>query len=264
MDYLRYKTIVVQRNGGILTLTLNRPEKQNAVNVQLHNELSQIFHDVKEDKEAKVLVITGSGKAFCAGGDLDWIKELALNPQAAIENLTEAKKIITDLIDLEIPVIARVNGAAVGLGATLALFTDIIIASQDAVFADPHVKVGLVAGDGGAVIWPLLIGICKAKEFLITGDSISATEAERIGLINRVVPAESLDKTVYDLAQRLAEGPSRAINLTKVAINKNLKFFTNLILDDSLAFEGETFKTQDLLEGVNAIKERRKPSYKGI
>ncbi|MHB1127954.1 MAG: enoyl-CoA hydratase/isomerase family protein [Bacillota bacterium] len=264
MDYSRYKTIVAQRNGGVLTLTLNRPEKHNAVSMQLHNELSQVFHDVKEDKEAKVLVITGAGKAFCAGGDLEWIKELALNNQAAIENLTEAKKIITDLIDLEIPVIARVNGAAVGLGATLALFSDIIIASQDAVFADPHVKIGLVAGDGGAVIWPLLIGLCKAKEFLITGDSISATEAERIGLINKVVPAESLDKTVYELAQRLAEGPSRAINLTKVAINKNLKFFTNLILEDSLAFEGETFKTQDLIEGVNAVKERRKPSYKGI
>lgn len=263
MDYSKYQRIIAKKDEKVLTLTLNRPEQLNAVDARLHYELSEIFRDVQHDPEINVVVLTGAGKAFCAGGDLDWIKELALDKAAPGLILSEGKKIINDLLELEKPVIARVNGPAIGLGATLALFCDIIISSEKAKFADPHVKVGLVAGDGGCVIWPLLIGICKAKELLMTGDAISAKEAERMGLINKAVPQEELDKTVYELAQRLTSGPTRAINSTKIAINKNVKFFTNLILDTSLSLEGHTLNTQDLLEALNALKEKKEPSFKG-
>jgi enoyl-CoA hydratase len=263
MDYTKYQSILAKRDGKILTLTMNRPEQLNAVDARMHYELSEIFRDVQNDTETNVVVLTGAGRAFCAGGDLGWLKEMTSNKAILNQTLAEGKKIVNDILDIEKPVIAMVNGPAMGLGATMALFCDIIIASEKAKFADPHVKVGIVAGDGGCVIWPLLVGICKAKELLMTGDAISAKEAERMGLINKAVPPEELDKAVYELAQRLANGPIQAINSTKVAINKNVKFFTNLILDTSLALEGHTFYTQDVLEAINAFKEKRVPSFKG-
>lgn len=263
MDYAKYERILTQRDGKVLTLIMNRPEQLNAVDGRLHYELSEIFRDVQHDPETNVVVLTGAGRGFCAGGDLDWLKKIADNKIMFGQMLSEGKKIINDLLELEKPIIARVNGPAMGLGATLALFCDIIIASEKAKFADPHVKVGIAAGDGGCVIWPLLVGICKAKELLLTGDAILAGEAERMGLINRAVPLEELDKTVYELARRLADGPTQAINSTKVAINKNVKFFTNLILDTSLALEGHNFYTQDIIEAINAFKEKREPVFKG-
>jgi enoyl-CoA hydratase len=164
---------------------------------------------------------------------------------------------------LEKPIIAKLNGPTMGLGATVALFCDVIIASEKAMIADPHVKVGLAAGDGGCVIWPLLVGICRAKELLMTGDSLSAKDAERMGLINRAVPPEELDRAVAELANRLAGGPLQAINATKMSINKSLKFFVDLILDTSVAMEGHTFYTNDFIEAINAFKEKRAPLYKG-
>lgn len=263
IDYSKYQRILVHRDEKVLTLTMHRPEQLNAVDAQLHYELSEIFRDVQHDFETNVVVLTGAKRAFCAGGDLNWLQKLSQNSVILGQTLTEGKKIINDLLELEKPIIARVNGPAMGLGATLALFCDIIIASENAKFADPHVKVGITAGDGGCVIWPLLVGICKAKELLLTGDTLSPREAERIGLINRVVSPEELDKTVYELAHRLAKGPTQAINSTKAVINKNVKFFTNLILDTSLALERHTFCTQDLIEAINAFQEKREPLFKG-
>jgi enoyl-CoA hydratase len=264
MDYSRYECILVKKEGKVLTLTLHRPEQLNAVNSRMHTELAQIFRDVREEKEVNVIILTGTGRAFSAGGDVRLIEESYSNREAIKRVvLDEAKKIIYDLLELEKPVIAKVNGPATGLGATIALFCDIIIASEKAVFGDPHVKVGVVAGDGGCVIWPLLVGICKAKEMLFTGDLLTAKEAERIGLINRVVPAEDLDKTVDELAQRLASGATQAISATKIAVNKHVKFFTDLILDTSLALEGHTFYTDDVKEAYEAMLEKRKPVFKG-
>lgn len=262
VDYSRYECIQVEHRDKILTLTLNRPQALNAVNSKLHTELAQIFADVQWDEEANVVVLTGAGRAFSAGGDIKWMEEMA-KPATLQTVLWEGKKIINDLLELEKPIIAKVNGAATGLGATIALFCDIIISSTEGKFADPHVKVGVGAGDGGAVIWPLLIGVCKAKELLMTGDLIGAEEAERIGLINRVVPPDKLDETVQQMATRLANGAIRAIRATKVSVNKLLKANANLILDASLALEGHCFNTEDHREAVRAFIEKRQPRFTG-
>ncbi|MCC7414075.1 MAG: enoyl-CoA hydratase/isomerase family protein [Gammaproteobacteria bacterium] len=263
MDYQRYKCIQVTSEDRVLTLTLNRPERLNAANPELHRELAGIFQDVREDQDCAVVVLTGAGRAFSAGGDLAWIRSMHSDPGALRNQMEESKKIINDLLALDKPLIAKVNGPALGLGATLALFCDIIIASDRAEFGDPHVKMGLAAGDGGPIILPLLIGICKAKELLFTGEVIPAVEAERLGMINRVVPAAELDRAVEELARKLAAGAPIAIRYTKQAINRHVSFWVNLILESSLALEGHSFLTEDLVEAVDAFREKRRPVFKG-
>ena len=162
------------------------------------------------------------------------------------------------------PIIAAVNGDAVGLGATVALFCDVIIASETARIGDPHVRVGLVAGDGGAIIWPALVGVAKAKEFLMTGDLIPAREAERIGLVNKVVLPGEVLSSATDMARRLASGATWAIRWTKFSINKQLRAQMNMILDTSLALESLTFLSEDHKEAVAAFLEKRRPNFKGL
>ena len=255
MDYDRYEFLAMERRDGILTVALNRPESLNAVDAKLHTELSEIFADIAKDEATKVVVLTGKGRSFSSGGDLKWFQTMT---SEQLETLfSEARRIIVDMLDVEQPIIAAVNGAAMGLGATIALFSDIIIAAEDARIGDPHVRAGVVAGDGGAIIWPWLVGAARAKEFLMTGDILDAKEAERIGLINRVVPPEQLLPAAMELATRLANGPTRAIRGTKISINKILRDTANLVLDTSLALEKETFKTADHKEAINAFLEKR-------
>ncbi|MFC1994183.1 enoyl-CoA hydratase/isomerase family protein [Chloroflexota bacterium] len=263
IDYSRYQHIKVELQEAIAIITLNRPEALNAINQRMHWELSVVFEDIARDKRVKVVLLTGAGKAFCAGGDIKWFQTTADNPQALRDLMTEASKIINDILDLEVPIIAAVNGDAIGLGATLALFCDIVIASEKSRLADPHVKMGLVAGDGGAVIWPLLVGIHRAKELLMTGNMLDARQAERIGLVSRAVAPESVLATSLDLAKRFSEGPSLAINSTKMSINKRLREDVNLILDYSLAREEQTFHSKDHSEAVRAFVEKRKPKFQG-
>jgi enoyl-CoA hydratase/carnithine racemase len=222
-SYDCYKAIAVTRRGRILTITLNRPEALNAVNAELHTELSDIFYDVQMDQDADVIVLTGAGRAFCAGGDINWMQSSIDQPAEFEHTATEAKRIIFGQLDLEKPLICRMNGHATGLGATLALFCDMVIATDRAKIGDPHVSVGLVAGDGGALIWPQLVGFSRAKQYLLTGDLLTTTEAERIGLINQVVPEDTLDTTVYGLADRLVKGATKAIRWAKVTTNLALK-----------------------------------------
>jgi enoyl-CoA hydratase len=175
----------------------------------------------------------------------------------------EGKAILFRQLELTKPIIARLNGPAVGLGASLALFCDIIIAAQSAIIADPHVSVGLVAGDGGAIIWPQLVGYARAREYLLTGAQLGAQEAERIGLINRVVPDAQLDATVQELAQRLAAGALKAIKWTKIATNLPLKKLAHEIFDAAVAYEMLSNRTQDHREAIAAFRERRKPVFAG-
>lgn len=263
MDYSEYECMKFERDGKILNVIFNRPNALNAVNQKFHTELSSIFADLQRDADANVIVLTGAGKAFSVGGDIKEMQETAGTPVNSPASLWEAKKIINDLLELQKPLIAKVNGHAIGLGATIALFCDLIIASENAKLGDPHVKVGIVAGDGGAVIWPALIGICRAKEFLMTGDLIGAKDAERIGLINRAVPPDRLDQTVKELASRLAYGPALAIQWTKASVNKTLKALTNLILDATLALEILSFNTEDHQEAAKAFIEKREPKFVG-
>lgn len=261
MDYAKYQRIKVERQGRLLTLTLNRPDVLNAVDGVLQQELAQIFYDVNLDTEADVVVLTGAGKAFSAGGDINWLAESTHGAEAP--STVDAKRVVFGLLDLEKPIIAKVRGPCIGLGATIALLCDIIVASEEARFGDPHVKVGIVAGDGGAVIWPQLIGYAKAKEYLMTGDLIAAPEAERIGLINHVVAEAELDAKVQAIADKLLRGATLAIRYTKVATNIGLKMVAQAVMDASVAYETMTFHSQDHREAVAAFQEKRRPSFKG-
>jgi enoyl-CoA hydratase len=175
----------------------------------------------------------------------------------------EAKQIIFSLLDCQKPVVAKLNGHAIGLGATIALFCDVIFASPVVKIGDPHVCVGLVAGDGGAVIWPQLVGFVRAKEYLLSGDLLLATEAERIGLINHVIAADQLDTYVAQFAKRLADGAMQAICWTKTAVNIGLRQLASSIMDASIAYEGRSNATRDHQEAVLAFQQKRRPGFNG-
>ncbi len=263
VDYTRYRRIRATREGPVLVLTLDRADRLNAVDGLMHAELATIFTDVAQDREAAAVVLTGAGRAFSAGGDVDWFRQLADDPRGFDRVQLEARQIIHGLLDLEQPVIAAVNGAATGLGATLALFADTIFMADTARIGDPHVRMGIVAGDGGAIIWPWLLGPARAKEYLMTGEILSAADAERLGLVNHVVPAADCLPRALEFARRLAEGPLLAIKWTKVAVNKLLRASVNLVLDASLALEAQTFRTEDHREAVRAFVEKRQPRFVG-
>lgn len=258
-----YNTIKFSRQGKVLTATLSRPAAMNAVNAAMHEELSRLFYDLQDDSESDILVLTGEGRAFCAGGDLIWLQEAIDDPEVFIRMGGEAKRIIFGQLEMEKPLICRLNGAATGLGASLALGCDITIASGNAVIGDPHVSVGLVAGDGGAILWSQLVGYARAREYLFTGKLAKAEEAERIGLINRVVPIEQLDEAVYGLAQELANGATKAIRWTKVVTNTPLKALAHQLFDMGLAYESMSNVSADHQEAVSAFRERRKPKFTG-
>jgi enoyl-CoA hydratase len=263
VNYSGYEFIRIEKQDGVALATLNRPEALNAANQRMHAELSTIFEDLRKDDQVKAVVLTGAGRAFCAGGDIRWMLEREHNPSSIKKAMAEDKKIVTDILDLEVPLIAAVNGPAIGLGATIALFCDVIIASERARFGDPHVRVGIVAGDGGAVIWPLLVGVAKAKELLMTGDALDAQQAERLGLVNRVVPEGDLMPAAMELARRLAKGPLLAISWTKMAVNRRIRRDVDLIMDTSLAWEEHTFYSEDHKEAARAFVEKREPRFQG-
>lgn len=263
VSYNRYETISFERHGRILRMTLDRPEVMNAVNCQLHYELARVFYDVAMDPEADIVVLTGAGRAFCAGGDIAWLQE-AIDVPANFERIAvEAKQIIFGILDCEKPIVCRLNGDAVGLGATVALFCDIIVASETARIGDLHVNIGLTAGDGGAIIWPQLIGYPRAKEFLMTGKLITGKEAAELGLVNYAVPLEELDTKTDAMVDKLASGPTKAVRWSKVAVNVGLKQLAHGMMDASIAYEAMTNFSADHQEGMNAFREKRKPKFTG-
>jgi enoyl-CoA hydratase len=259
-SYQRLSVKVAQR---IATVTMNQPEKLNAVDARMHTELARIFIDLNEDPQVDIIVLTGAGRAFSSGGDIDWMQKMIDDPAEFEKTAREGKQIVFSMLDCEKPIVAKLNGHAAGLGATIALFCDVIFASEKAKIGDPHVSVGFVAGDGGAVIWPQLIGYARAKEFLLTGDLMTAAEAARIGLINRAVPPEELDATVDAFVRRLASGATKAIRWTKMSVNIGLKQLAHSIMDASIAYEAQSNRTVDHAEAVAAFREGRKPQFKG-
>ena len=254
MDYSQYQCIRFAREGSILRVAINRPDVRNAINETLHRELAQAFFDIALDAQSKVIILTGEGKAFCAGGDLGMMERmLAQRSPYGVMN-AEAKRIVFGLLELEKPVICRMNGDAVGLGATLALLCDIIIASDKARIADPHVRVGLVAGDGGALIWPQLIGYARAKELLMGGAMLTAAKACEYGLINQVCTDDELDAAVDKLANQYANGAIEAISWTKVTINIGLKQAMHAIMDAGMAYEALSMREAFHAEAVARMR----------
>ncbi len=266
-DYNHYEFIKVEKADRVATVTLNRPDRLNAVNAGLHHELMTIWRDLAEDRDVNAIILTGAGRAFCAGGDVKGMASgsLVSGHGSAGERITaaEGRRIVENILDVEQPIIGAINGDAVGLGATLALLCDIIVASEKARFADTHVRVGLVAGDGGALIWPLLIGPARAKEFLMRGHFVNGVDAAKMGLVNYAVAQEQVMAKARELAQELADGPTWAIRWSKLSVNKWLKHQANLILDASLAYEMVTVTTKDHREAAQAFVEKRKPNYHG-
>lgn len=255
VDFERYEAIEVRRDGPILTATFNRPEQLNAINRPVHRELETLFIDADVDDDVKLVVLTGAGRAFSAGGDLDWLLELNADPAASARTIAGDRRIQNALLSMETPIIAKVNGHAVGLGCSIALFCDIVVAVPDAVFSDPHVSVGLVAGDGGALLWPQLIGYARARRYLLTGDSISAAEAAEMGLITETAPSDTLDDVVARYASRLLAQPEHALRWTKVSINAGLRVIANAVLDTAAGFENVSQimdAHRDIIQGMRS------------
>ncbi|MFB0874926.1 MULTISPECIES: enoyl-CoA hydratase/isomerase family protein [unclassified Sphingobium] len=263
MNFDAYKYVRFERRGRVLVVSLSRPEQMNAVSGDMHRELAPLFGDVAHDPESDVIVLTGEGRAFSAGGDFDLLLEQNANPFMLHAAVAEAKQVIFSMLDCAKPIIGRINGDAVGLGCTLALMCDVIVATETARFGDPHVKVGLTAGDGGGVIWPQLVGFARAKQYLLSGDLLDAREAERIGLINFAVPAEELDEVAFRWADRLARSPQLALRSTKTIINMELKRIAHAQMDAGMAYEAMTMVSDDLREAIDAMKSRRKPTFSG-
>lgn len=260
--YSSYRFLRITTEGSVLRIALNRPAVLNAIDAPLHEELSRIFYDVAPDDSVAVVLLTGEGKAFCAGGDILWMQRL-LEPAEFERSTLEGRRIVFGMLDCHKPIVARVNGAAIGLGATLALFSDIIIAAEDAKIADPHVRVGLAAGDGGAVIWPQLIGFARAKEYLMTGRQITGREAARIGLINHAVPPAELDSKVKEFTDELARSALKSVAWTKATVNIALKQLAHSMMDASFSFEALSNQTEDHREAVAAFREKRVPAFRG-
>jgi enoyl-CoA hydratase len=258
-----YGTLRTERVGDVLKVTIAHPTSGlNAVDGALHHDLTRLFADLRREHDARAVMLTGQGRAFSAGGDFAWFP--SLQDPARMEALRQdAKQLIWDLVDCEVPIVAAVNGPAMGLGASIALLCDVIFMADTATIGDPHVKVGIVAGDGGAVIWPLLVGPARAKQYLLTGDPVSAVEAERIGLVNRVVPAADLEREAMAFAARLAAGAPLAVRYTKLAVNKLVKDALNVAFDTSTALELVTFRSEDHQEALAAIREKRPPAFRG-
>jgi len=257
-DLPRFEARSLDRRGRLLRITLNRPEVLNAFNQAMHEGLAEAFEFAAADPGSDVIVLTGAGRAFSAGGDLDRMQSFIDDPQLFEGEVATARRLILALLDIEKPVIARVNGAAVGLGATLALMSDVIFADEDAKIGDPHVKVGLVAGDGGAVIWPQLVGFARAKEYLMTGRLIPAREAAAMGLINHAVPSAALDEAVDAFCDELLGGAREAIRWTKATINIELKRIANDLLEPGLAYEWQSVSTEAHRTAIAALRARDK------
>ena len=261
MDYRDYQHLLFERRpNGVVLITLNRPEVLNATNDRLHWELTQVWLTLDADDSARVAVVTGAGRAFSAGGHLDMVEANARDPKRMGRTLREASDIVYNMINLEKPVISAINGVAVGAGLVVALLSDISIISETARFTDGHTKLGVVAGDHAAIVWPLLCGMAKAKYYLLTSDFIDGREAERIGLVTMCLPPEQVMPKALDVADRLARGSQISIQWTKRALNNWLRQ-AGPIFDQSLALEMLSFSYPDVREGVKAIREKRAPAF---
>ena len=263
MNHEGYEKLQFRREGRVLHVTLNRPDQLNAFGDVMGPEFLRFFTEVAHDDETHVIVLTGAGKAFSAGGDIDGMQRMIDTPGSFEKTSARSKRIVYAMLDCPKPVIAKVNGAATGLGASVALLCDLVYAASHAKIGDPHVKMGLVAGDGGALIWPQLVGFSRAKEYLFTGDLIPAPEAERIGLINRSVPAEELDATVDAMATRLADGAAQAISWTKSSVNLALRQLADTVMPAAIAWEDLSARTEDHAEAVRSFREKRPAVFKG-
>jgi enoyl-CoA hydratase len=252
-------TITIEADGPVRIVTLNRPEHANAVNNAMHSSFARIWDEMAEDPDARAVMLTGAGdKFFSAGGDLvEWLQNNVENPVTRRAGMRDARRIVRDMVDFPLPVVAAVNGPAVGFGCSVAVLCDIVLVSDRAFFSDTHVASGIVAADGGAVAWPLLMSLLKAKEYLLLGERIPAELAVELGLANRVVPHDDLKREALALTHRLAALPPAALQDTKRALNLHVQRAITGILEYGLSAESETFTTPEHRAAIDAFLDRQ-------
>jgi enoyl-CoA hydratase len=261
MDYADYERLQFERRGaGILLITLNRPEKYNAADEQMHGELARVWRDVSADEQTRVAVVTGAGSAFSAGGDLAMVERMAGDHARVGHMLREMSDLVYNMVDCEKPIVSAINGVAVGAGLVVALLADISICAEDARLGDGHVKLGVAAGDHAAILWPLLCGMAKARYYLLTGEMVTGAEAERIGLVAIALPRGRVLDEALRIADGLAAGSQPAIRWTKRALANWLRS-AGPIFDQSAAYEMLTFMGPDVVEGAAALREKRPPRF---
>lgn len=263
MRYENYETLKITRNGKILTVAFNRPELRNATNPRMHQELLRVWPEIGQDPDVNVVILTGEGKAFSAGGDIRQMQRNLDDRYRWNESMLEAKRILFNMVDCDRPVIARINGAAVGLGSTVALMCDITIATETAKICDPHVNVGLTCGDGGSILWPMLAGHARSRLLLLTGETLTGRQAADIGLITEAVPADKLDARVDEIAQKIANGATTAIRTTKRALVMSLRAQLEAQIDAHLGLETMSYLSDDHRAAVEAFVEGKTPVFTG-
>ena len=255
-DHLRFS----RPQPGVLLITIDRPDVLNAANPRLHREFSQVWRVVDADDSVAVSVITGAGRAFSAGGDLAMVEQMTTDHDLVVEQWRDANAVVAELLASVKPIVAAVNGVAVGAGLAVALLADVSIMAESARLSDGHTRLGVAAGDHAAVLWPLLCGMAKAKYYLMTADFVSGPEAERIGLVTACVPDGDVLDEALAVAARLAQGSRTAVQWTKRVLNQWLVSATPAF-GESLALEMLGFLGPDAKEGVAAVRERRIPDF---
>ncbi len=260
---MKYETITLDMEQGVAILTLNRPEKLNAICPELVTDLLNVITEIRNSDEMRAVLLTGAGRAFCAGGDVGSLLSSTDNPVELMESSRQGAEIISGMRSMSKPWIAAVNGPAIGAGCNLALGCDIIIAGENASFSQAFMNLGLHPDTGGVYLLTRLVGAARACELIFTGKTIDANEAERIGLVNQVVTADNLNETAMNMAIRLANGPSKAIGMAKATIYQSMTMDMASVLEAEVRAVSLSIATEDAKEGIKAVLEKRKPKFKG-
>ena len=255
-DGLRFE----RRTPGVLWMIIDRPDALNATTAEMHRGLSRVWDDIDDDPETRVVVVTGEGKAFSAGGDMAWIDGYVGDPVAVADVMREAGDVVYRMLRCSKLIISAINGVAVGAGLAVALMADISLIDEDTRFTDGHLRIGVGAGDHAVICWPLLCGMAKAKYYLLTSDFIDGRTADQIGLVSKSMPGGELLDEAQRLADKLATGPQQALQLTKRSLNLWMQQAAPAF-DASLAFEMIGFLGPEAAEGVSAMREKRTPTY---
>jgi enoyl-CoA hydratase/carnithine racemase len=256
MKYEVPREIEVSADGPVRIIRLNRPDNLNASNHPLHQGLAELWPQLDADVEARAAVLTGNGRAFSAGGDFGYLDELSKDAVLRKETLVHGRQIVTGMVRCRVPVVAAVNGPAVGLGCSLVALSDIAYMAESAHLADPHVAIGLVAADGGPITWPLLTSLMLAKEYALTGDRIPAKRAAEMGLVNHVVPDAEVFDAALACAQRIAGLPQQAVEDTKRVLNLHLERAVLATLDYALSAENRSFDSPELRATLDKMAAR--------
>lgn len=257
---------LVERDGHVATVTIDMADTLNALNDALILEFAALLAETATDRDIRAIILTGAGRAFSAGGDLQNMADMHGTAEGLAHTMRQpevARRLIETFYSIETPIIGAINGDAIGLGATLAVMCDTAVIAEDAKFGDTHVRVGLVAGDGGAALWPILIGANKAKDLLMRALVFSGSEAVEHGLVNYAAPREEVMAEARKIADGIAKLPPLAVRWTKASVNKGIKAQINTVFDASIAYEAMTMVSADHGEAARAFLEKRKPSFEG-